>query len=79
MQVRPRYLLAHKAEIKKMEKMMGTKGFTLVPLKAYFNDNGFIKVEIGVCRGKNNADKRDAITKRDSGRDTQRELKSAGY
>jgi len=43
-EVRARYLLANKAEINKMQKQMGTKGLTLIPLRAYFNENGFIKV-----------------------------------
>lgn len=39
----------------------------------------FVQVEIGICRGKKTGDKRDSIKSRDQGRDTKRELKSAGY
>lgn len=78
-EMRPRILLAHKEEIKKIDKSCQTKGHTVVPLKVYFNDNGFLKCEVGVCRGKNLANKKEAIKGRDQARDAKRELKSMGY
>ena len=51
-------LLAHKAEINKLFQKIKMDGYTLIPLKMYFNDRGRCKVLVGVCRGKKNYDKR---------------------
>ena len=71
---RKRKLLLHKAEIRKLRKRVEEKGFTLVPLRVFFNKRGYAKVELGVCRGKQVHDKRQAIKKRDSQREIDREL-----
>jgi SsrA-binding protein len=70
---RPRKLLAHRREIKKLEGEMGIKGTTLVPLAIYFK-GGRAKVEIGVGRGKQQHDKRDAIRKKEMDRDLRRAM-----
>ncbi|GJQ30838.1 MAG: SsrA-binding protein [Phycisphaerae bacterium] len=71
--VRPRGLLAHKSEVRRLAKAMEVKGATIVPLKMYFK-NGYAKVLIGVAKGKAEHDKRDAIAKRDAKRDMDRAM-----
>ena len=70
---RPRRLLAHRREIKKLEKETTTKGTTLVPLAIYFKD-GRAKVEIGVARGKQHHDKRQSIKKKEMDRELRRAM-----
>ena len=72
--VRPRKLLLHKQEIKRLIGKVEEKGLTLVPLRMYFK-RGKAKVELAIVRGKKQYDKRQDITKRDTDRDMQRELK----
>ena len=72
--VRPRKLLLHKQEIKRLIGKVEEKGLTLVPLRLYFK-RGKAKVELAIVRGKKQYDKRQDITKRDTDRDMQRELK----
>lgn len=71
---RERKLLVHKQEIIKLKRTVDERGFTLVPLKVYLKKS-LVKLELGVCRGKKLADKRDAIRERDQKRDTERELR----
>ena len=73
--LRPRKLLLHKQEIRKLIGYITIKGLTLVPLKMYINEEGRAKVELAVARGKKNYDKRDDIAKRDAKRDMDRKLK----
>lgn len=73
--LRPRKLLLHKQEIRKLIGYTTIKGLTLVPLKMYINEEGRAKVEIAVARGKKNYDKRDDIAKRDAKRDMDRRMK----
>jgi SsrA-binding protein len=70
---RPRRLLAHKREIKKLDDATQIKGTTLIPLAIYFKD-GRAKVEIGVARGKQHHDKRDAIRKKEQDREIRRAM-----
>ena len=70
---RTRTLLAHKREIKKLAIETREKGITLVPLKMYFL-NGRAKLLIGVARGKQHADKRQDLAKRQAQRDIQRAM-----
>ena len=70
--LRPRKLLLHNAEIKKITRQLQEKGFTLVPLKLYFT-RGFAKLNLGLARGKKLYDKREAIAERDVERDRRRE------
>lgn len=72
---RDRKLLMHKAEIKKLSAKVEQDGYTLVPLKVYFNNHGKCKVLVGVCKGKHNYDKRETIKKRDVERDIRRMVK----
>ncbi|MGL4524073.1 MAG: SsrA-binding protein SmpB [Spirochaetia bacterium] len=72
---RPRRLLAHKQEISKLWKKVKEKGHTIVPLRVYFK-NQFVKVEIGLCRGKKLYDKRETIKERDADRQNQREVRN---
>ena len=73
--LRPRKLLLHKQEIRKLIGYTTIKGLTLVPLKMYINEEGRAKVEIAVARGKKNYDKRDDIANRDAKRDLYRKIK----
>lgn len=69
--VRPRRLLMHKREIRKLQSLVAEDGMTLVPLSVYFK-NARVKVEVGLCKGKKNYDKRDAAAKRDAKREIDR-------
>lgn len=70
--MRKRKLLLHRTELNKIFKQTDKQvGLTIVPLKVYDN-NGKIKVEIGVCKGKHNYDKRETLKKRDIERDMRR-------
>lgn len=74
---RPRRLLMHRREIKKWSRRAFEKGYTVVPLRVYFNDRGFAKVEIALVRGKREYDKRQAIAERQNKRDLARAKKEA--
>jgi len=73
--VRPRKLLLHKREIKRLIAKIEEQGLTLVPLNVYFK-NGYAKVELGLARGRKLYDKRKEIAKREVTREIQRELKN---
>ena len=73
--VRPRRLLMHKREINKLQAYVQQDGMALVPLSVYFK-NARVKVEVGLCRGKKNYDKRDAASQRDARRDMDRAMKT---
>jgi SsrA-binding protein len=72
--VRDRKLLAHRREIAKWEKQVRERGVTLVPLELYFQ-GPWVKVTIGLCRGKKFYDKRESQREKESERDIERELK----
>ena len=74
---RDRRLLAHRRQIDKLAAQVKEKGLTLVPTRIYFSD-GRAKVEIAVAKGKDQFDKRQAIKERESKRDMDRALRSAG-
>lgn len=69
---RDRKLLLKKSEIKKLDKKIKEKGFTLVPYKIFFSDRGYIKIEIHLAQGKKSYDKRDSIKQKDNKRDLDR-------
>ncbi|MCL2370707.1 MAG: SsrA-binding protein SmpB [Firmicutes bacterium] len=71
--LRDRKLLMHKNEINKLGGKAREKGYTLVPLKMYFK-NGRVKLEVGLCQGKQLHDKRDTIKERDIKRLAEREI-----
>ena len=73
--VRPRRLLMHKREINRLQAYVQQDGYALVPLSVYFK-NARVKIEVGLCKGKKNYDKRDAMAKRDAKRDIDRAMKS---
>jgi SsrA-binding protein len=73
---RPRDLLIHKEEARKLMQQTEQQGMTIVPLKAYFNDFNLVKFQIALCRGKNVRDKRVAIKERDAKREESRIIKS---
>ena len=74
--LRPRKLLLHKQEIRKLIGYTTIKGLTLVPVQMYINEEGRAKIEIAVARGKKLYDKRDDIAKRDAQRDMDRRMKN---
>jgi SsrA-binding protein len=73
--LRERKLLLQKREIKKIESKLKEKGYTLIPLRIFFNEKNLAKVEIGLARGKKIHDKRQSIKKREMERDIKRHLK----
>ena len=72
---RPRRLLAHKAEIRRLCQQIKLQGYTLVPLSLYFK-KGRVKLELGLCKGKKLYDKRASAAARDAKRDIDRALKT---
>ena len=72
--LRVKKLLLHKSEIRKMKGKIAEKGYTLVPLKVYFN-RSLVKVEIGLAKGKKLYDKRQDIAKKDQRREEERDFK----
>jgi SsrA-binding protein len=72
---RPRKLLAHRAEIRRLTQRVRERGYTLVPLRVYFNQ-GKAKIALGVCKGKALYDKRETLKRRDEERDLERERRA---
>lgn len=72
---RPRRLLAHKAEIRRLWQQIKLQGYTLVPLSLYFK-KGRVKLELGLCKGKKLYDKRASAATRDAKRDIDHALKT---
>lgn len=70
--IRPRKLLLHKQEIRKIAGKIKERGHTVVPLKVYFNERGLLKLEIALARGKTKYDKRESIKKKESDRQLKR-------
>ncbi|MDD4377045.1 MAG: SsrA-binding protein SmpB [Eubacteriales bacterium] len=73
--IRPRKLLLHKQEIRKLIGYTTLKGLTLVPLNIYINEDGRAKMEIAVARGKKNYDKREDMAKKDASRKMEQAMK----
>jgi len=69
---RDRKLLLHRKELNKLEKRIREKGFTLIPLRLYMEENGLAKLEIALGRGKREYDKRETIRRKDLQRDLDR-------
>lgn len=72
--LRKKKLLLHKREIRKLESAVMQKGYTLVPLSVYINEDGLVKVELAIAKGKKLYDKRESIAKRDAERRMQQHL-----
>ena len=71
---RTRKLLMHKKEILKLNNKVNLSGYTLIPLRIYLS-HGLAKVEIGLCKGKHNYDKKETIKERDIERYNQKHEK----
>ena len=67
-----RKLLLHKRELKKLERRVKEKGFSIVPYRVYFSERNFVKLEIALAQGKKAYDKRETIKAKDSKRDLDR-------
>lgn len=72
---RPKRLLMHKREIRKLHEAQKQDGYALIPLSVYFKDSR-VKIEIGLCKGKKNYDKRQSIAERDAKREMDRARKN---
>ena len=72
--LRTRRLLLHKHEINKISAAITATGYTVVPLKVYF-DHGLVKLDIGIAKGKKLYDKRQTIAKNDQRREAEKEFK----
>ena len=72
--LRVKKLLLHKSEIRKMKGKIAENGYTLVPLKVYYN-RSLVQVEIGLAKGKKLYDKRQDIAKKDQRREAERDFK----
>ena len=72
---RKKKFLLHKEEIKRIARKIEAKGYTLIPLSFYFK-KGKVKVELGLCKGKKQYDKRADIKERDVKRDVEREFRN---
>ncbi|MDR1028704.1 MAG: SsrA-binding protein SmpB [Clostridiales Family XIII bacterium] len=70
--LRPRKLLLHRKEIRKLAELSQQQGLTVVPLLVYLNEKGLAKIEIAVAKGKKLYDKRDSIARRDAERRMKR-------
>lgn len=73
--LRSRRLLLHKREINKLIGLTSQEGYTLIPLKVYFSGQ-YVKMAVGLCRGKKNYDKRAALAERDAKRNIDRAIKN---
>ena len=73
--LRDRKLLLKKRELAKLEARIKEKGYTIIPLRIFFNERRLIKVEIGLGKGKKQYDKRETIKQRDNDRELKRYIK----
>ncbi len=73
--LRDRKLLLHKREITKIQTKLKEKGYTLIPLRIFFNEKNLVKVELGLGKGKKLHDKRESIKKKETDREIKRLLK----
>lgn len=76
--LRTRRLLMHKREILKLQAYAEQKGMALIPLRLYLTPKGRVKVEIGICRGKAQVDKRETIKRREADREARRAISRNG-
>lgn len=72
--LRAKKLLLHKGEIRKLDSLVMRQGFTLIPLELYLKD-GKVKLQLGLCKGKQLHDKRESMARKDSEREIQRVLR----
>jgi len=71
-ETRPRKLLLHKSQLKKIKKYTETKGIAIVPVTIGWSSKGLVKVNIAIGKGKNKRDKRETIKKRDAERQVKK-------
>jgi SsrA-binding protein len=71
----PRKLLMHRREIDRLMGLTQQRGLTLIPLRVYFNERGYAKVELGLARGKRKVDRRREIIEREMKREVERALR----
>jgi len=71
---RPRRLLLHRREIDKLVGKLSATGRTLVPLSLYFNRRGLVKVELALCQGRQQGDKREALRRKEADRETRQAI-----
>lgn len=72
---RSRKLLLHRAQLEKLVGELARRGVTLVPLKLYLNERGYVKVDLATCTHKKAHERKEEIRERDIQRQTRRELK----
>ncbi len=72
---RERKLLLKKKELEKLERKTKESGLTIVPVKLFFNERGFVKIEIALAKGKKQHDKRESLKLKDAGREMDRARK----
>lgn len=75
---RQRKLLLHRGQIKRLADKTAQRGFTIIPLKMYFNSRGLVKVELALARGKKFYDRREDIKRRDTDLALRKALKNRG-
>ncbi|MBB4267675.1 SsrA-binding protein SmpB [Roseospira visakhapatnamensis] len=75
---RPRKLLMHKREVRRLLGAVSREGMTLVPLSLYFNSRGIAKLQLGLAKGKKTVDKRESVKQRDWNRQKARILRDKG-
>ena len=73
--VHDRKLLLNRRELRKLEAKLKDKGYTIIPLRVYFNEKGLAKMQIGLGKGKKLHDKRESIKQRDTEREIKRYMK----
>jgi len=73
--LRVRKLLLNKKELQKWEKKVKERGFTIIALRLFLNENGYAKLEIALARGKREYDKREDIRRKDLDRESERRIK----
>jgi len=76
--LRARRLLLHRNEIRRLEAKQEQKGLALIPLRLYLTSKGLVKVELAVCRGKDQEDRRETIRRREADREAGRALAAHG-
>ena len=76
--LRPRRLLVHKREIRKLIGATTREGMTIVPLQMYINEKGLAKIEVALAKGKKLYDKRETIAKKDATRKMERAMRKRG-
>ncbi len=75
---RPRKLLLKRRELRRLAQAVEAKGLTLVPLKVYLNERNLVKVELGLCRGRPQHDRREALKRQDDDREARRAMRAHG-